>query len=506
MLSSSLARSRSDQRHPVGPALAAAAAPAVPFDHAATFELTGRPGNVLQDVINVSADGVFVAVAIGYGLEADRGRQARTSPLGGPGTSMAPGDVTLGDLPVSALIEGFRLDPAFDRVVFAPEDTGSSRSRGALLERTLTDDALAVGLFTGTGNGTDVPVVFERLKPVREFSFLFSVVDSGSGRELQDEPIHSIASLGKSDGERPFRMLAQPLTFLPRSTVRLQVIEQSDDVTGTLFIVFYGYKVLAAGCAEPVVRQIRSQRSHRSEAIGQPSSRVVPFDYVTTFRLSGRPGNQLEDEVSINVEGGFVATAVGYGLEVDDDDIEIAWENADDIGVPALQTEVLQFRADLEAWEALANTDPAKATKPTLDLGRLPVRLFPTSALQDGVRVRPEFQRMAFGANGILANAFPSPLLDELFERVNVPDQVSFRYSIFDSGRGIELQNQPIHNIAGLGIANGKRPFKTLPRPMVCVPRSTIRVKVEERFGRGTLFIVFQGFKVLDAAADRGRR
>ena len=41
---------------------------------------------------------------------------------------------------------------------------------------------------------------------------------------------------------RPFRMLAQPLTFQPRSTVRLQIVERSEGVQGTLFIVLYGYK------------------------------------------------------------------------------------------------------------------------------------------------------------------------------------------------------------------------------------------------------------------------
>ena len=36
--------------------------------------ITGRPGNMVQDVINISSDGVFVAVAIGYGFEEDRER------------------------------------------------------------------------------------------------------------------------------------------------------------------------------------------------------------------------------------------------------------------------------------------------------------------------------------------------------------------------------------------------------------------------------------------------
>src|SRR5574338_1251809 len=38
----------------------------IPYDYVATFALTGRRGNRVQDVINISVEGVFVAVAIGY--------------------------------------------------------------------------------------------------------------------------------------------------------------------------------------------------------------------------------------------------------------------------------------------------------------------------------------------------------------------------------------------------------------------------------------------------------
>src|SRR5262247_1939730 len=75
----------------------------IPFDHAATFTIKGIPGNIVQDVINISSDGVFVATAIGYGFEEERGRQitlnpARTSPF-------LPGNVTLGEISPAALIE-----------------------------------------------------------------------------------------------------------------------------------------------------------------------------------------------------------------------------------------------------------------------------------------------------------------------------------------------------------------------------------------------------------------
>ena len=57
---------------------------------------------------------------------------------------------------------------------------------------------------------------------------------------------------------------------------------------------------------------------------------------------------------------------------------------------------------------------------------------------------------------------------------------IDFKYSIVDSGTGRELQNQPIHNIAGLGEATGERPFRPLAKPMLFMPRSTIRIEVEE--------------------------
>jgi hypothetical protein len=84
-----------------------------------------------------------------------------------------------------------------------------------------------------------------------------------------------------------------------------------------------------------------------------------------------------------------------------------------------------------------------------------------------------------------------------MFQRLNLADDVRFLYSIVDSGTGRELQNQPVYNIAGLGIANGERPFRVLHKPMVFLPRSTIRVQVQEISGRGRLFIVFQGYKLL---------
>jgi hypothetical protein len=454
-----------------------AAGPIIPYDYAATFELTGRPGNLVQGIINIGVEGVFVAVAIGYGFEEDRGREL-TVPIdlnGATGTGSAvldPGDITLGEIPIAALIEGFRINPRFEEVVFRTELTNGGGLRGApSREKEFARQALPAELVRQQ--------LLQQVKSPTDISFLFSIVDSGSGRELQDEPTHNLASLGKSNGERPFRLLAQPLTFLPRSTIRLQIVERSEGVRGTLFIVLYGYKMLgAAGCPEPVVRSLRGSPICPTETIGNPLARVIPFDYVATLPLTGRPGNRVEEEISINVEGGFVATALGYGLAVEEQDIRIPGALAEAPGSPAGRT---------------------------VNLSNVPLRLLPPSALSDGIRIRPNFLRIVLANNGSLATALPANLVDSIFERLNRPEDVSFRYAIFDSGTGRELQNKPVHNIAGLGIANGDRPFKKFARPMIFLPRSTIRVEAEERFGRGTLFLVFQGYKILGASLAGGR-
>jgi hypothetical protein len=460
---------------PVGPSSAPVAAEGmiIPYDHAATFELKGRPGNIAQDVINVGSDGVFVATAIGYGFEEQRARPINNpvAPTRAIDPSVIPGDVTLDQLPLTSLIEGFRISPRFAPLVFT-----------ATPNQVFSNQPLASDLFFGSAQDRSV---LERVKASEDISFFFSIVDSGTGREFQDQPAHNLASLGKSNGERPFRSLARPLSFLPRSTLRLQIAERTEGARGTLFIVLYGYKILgAAACPEPIVRSWRDApqshpQSHLAEPFGEADARAIPFDYVTTFDLTGNPGNLIEDEVSVNVEGGFVVTSIGYGLAPEEQGVAIDVPS-DIISTPA-------------------------SDGPRFNLSQLPLRAFPSSALLDGVRLRSNFLRVALGTNGNLADHLPLELAGRLFERLNRPEDVSFRYAIFDSGTGHELQNRPLNNIAGLGIANGDRPFKKLARPMSFLPRSTIRVQVEERFGRGALFIAFQGYKLLDSGPRGGR-
>jgi len=430
------------------PSREAPAARVIPYEYIADFTLRGEVGNLVQDVINVSVEGVFVAVSIGYGLAEERAEQLvlRTPPAN-------LGDVKLANLPPDALIDGFRLNPNL-RPLIAPD--------GRL------NDTLPVR-----------PEMFQRLKPIDNFNFLLSLVDTGTGRELQNKPVDSLATLGGADGRRPFKMLPQPMVFQPRSTIRLQIEERTAGVKGRLFITLQGYKVLGlAGAAEEETRRLAEFEpikkmpvyDHETgnyrplgEAIQQdmPSTRVVPFDYVSTLDLTGQPGNILEDEVPINVDGGYVATALSYSLDAGDTRIQID-----------------------------SQPDP-------VNLGDIKLnQIKPVQSLFDGVRLDPSRVRFAFTAGGQL-NTVSRDLLGRLFQSVNRPEEVRFLYSIIDTGTGRELQSQRAFNVASLGIANGDRPFKVFHKPMTFLPRSTIRVQVEEVFGRGRLFLVFQGYKIL---------
>jgi hypothetical protein len=428
----------------------------IPYDYVADFNLTGAPGNLLQDVINIRAEGVFVAVSIGYGLNEERGENLTLITGNGRSSPATLGEITLDHIPADVLIEGFRINPEFDAV------------------------AVKNGKFNDSLPFEVAKNIFQRLKQTENFSFLLSIVDTASGRELQNEPVHSVATLGRADGRRPFKTLPQPMVFMPRSTIRLQVEERTAGVKGQLTITLHGYKVLGvAGQLEDTVRKLgefdplkkipvydHETGDYRTlgEALQRdiPTGKLVPFDYVSTLDLLGKPDNVVDDEVPINVDGGYVTTALGYSLDVADTSVQIGLADETE---PDLKTITLK---DIE----------------------------PVQTLLDGMRIHPLRVRFAFSSDGRLSRV-PKDMLGRMFQSLNLPEAVRFVYSIADTGTGRDLQNRPIFNVAGLGIANGDRPFRILHKPMMFLPRSTIRVQVREVFGRGRLFLVFQGYKIL---------
>jgi hypothetical protein len=126
-----------------------------------------------------------------------------------------------------------------------------------------------------------------------------------------------------------------------------------------------------------------------------------------------------------------------------------------------------------------------------LTLGNLP-----RSALAGGFRVIQSILR-----NLDVGVASPPADLAQPFQRCGSSCDFSFLYSISDNGTGRAFQNEPIHNVAGLGISNGDRPFRVLPRPIVLEPRSVLLFRIEEvSGGPGTLYLVLQGYKVVGAS------
>lgn len=192
-------------------AVAALASKEIPYDHVATFTLTGQRGNRVQDVINISVEGGFVAVAIGY--------------------SFIPATLDLPDAPPPL--------PAGSRVL---DESPREAVANWLLQILQMQPILA---------NTVVSCLLVRVCGIE---FKYSLVDSGTGRELQNKPIHNIAGLGEATGDRPFRLLAKPMLFMPRSTIRIEVEEVSEGLIYTgaqLYIVLHGYKILGYGTALP---------------------------------------------------------------------------------------------------------------------------------------------------------------------------------------------------------------------------------------------------------------
>jgi len=229
--------------NPVSPAQRAAprpsapaAAKTIPFDYVFQFTLLGQRGNKVQDVVEISTEGIFVALSVGYSLVIDELKTPRTfgpviesseidltSTTSRPLAEIKLGEIAAGLEKIGAdLTVGFRLNPA-------------------------SANLLASGLPLDTVSEGALNRVFETGRDAaEEVSFLYSLDVGNTGREYQNKPIHNIAGLGIANGDRPFRPFAKPIMFEARSFVRFQ-IEELSGPPGTLFIVLQGYKLLGAG-------------------------------------------------------------------------------------------------------------------------------------------------------------------------------------------------------------------------------------------------------------------
>jgi hypothetical protein len=232
----------------------------------------------------------------------------------------------------------------------------------------------------------------------------------------------------------------------------------------------------------------------------EPSRRTIPFDYAFRFALSGSPNAKRTGKITVSVESAFTAVSIGYGVIPDVTTIAFGPSRQQVPvveGSPGLSN--VTFKNVLDALKAAVGE--AQGTVGPLVGPRT------SAALLNGIRLNPRSAQVALGGNG------GAPLGDEvlrsLFQTVAAPpDRVQFLYALFDDGSGREFQNDPLLSIAGLGSADGDRPFRNLSPPVTFAPQTTIRLEITEKSEfKGELHVSLHGYKVLGApGTPTGRR
>jgi len=227
-----------------------------------------------------------------------------------------------------------------------------------------------------------------------------------------------------------------------------------------------------------------------------PERRPIPFDYTFRYELTGEPGNVIGSIVTVSIESIFTATSIGYGVIPKVQPIIFGLApppppvGVIGRGIPLVARRTLN---SITLGEMFASLDPKLVETSRV----LRNETGPEAVFKGGIRLNPDITELALADNG---NApLPDNVIERLFQVVGAPsDLVQFKYAIFDAGSGREFQSEPILNIAGLGSADGKRPFRYFARPITFAPRATIRMEVTEVSDfEGELHVALHGYKVL---------
>jgi len=237
----------------------------------------------------------------------------------------------------------------------------------------------------------------------------------------------------------------------------------------------------------------------RGVATPEVPQRTIPFDYAFRFDLKGEPGFVQNSKVEVSVEAAFTVVSIGYGV--------VPKATPITFGLPALpvgttRPPVNLFSASFsDVIETLSTALDEEIKFSPITRGIVPVpkvEFGPKTAavLQGGLRLNQEFaERILLTGGGNLNEQ----MLREAFQAVGAPpEQIAFKYAIFDEGSGREFQSDPILNIAGLGSSDGKRPFRYFARPIEFAARAAIRMEITEVSAfQGELHISLQGYKTL---------
>ncbi|MCI0695255.1 hypothetical protein L0337_25015 [candidate division KSB1 bacterium] len=402
----------------------ASANKAIPFDYVFQFPLQGKPGNKVQDVVEISVEGLFMALSIGYSVAVDELRTA------------------------------FNFQPVLDQTTFLqnpilvpfPSETineGQARN----LE----------GVFVSGMPGADIAIVEFSLTTTPPLRIL------GSG------------TLGPNGAA----------TIIFEAPLGVGVI-RGWDRTNNLFS-----ELIEIG-PQAITPQIGPH----------PQTRKLPAAGDDLVQVYGSPNAATKLFISAGKGQRFVEVKDNINLQEDANSFRRKTGRAEvKLNRKLSPGDVLNVWSKSQIGLAFSVFTVPRPRPSTLTLGAIAAGLERIGAdLTNGFRLNPNL-------DNIVATDLP---LDELTERTRsrifqtggaAAEKVTFLYTLDVSNSGREYQNKPIHNIAGLGIANGDRPFRPFSRPVAFEPRSFIRIQIEELTGPpGNLFIVLQGYKILGAS------
>jgi len=234
-----------------------------------------------------------------------------------------------------------------------------------------------------------------------------------------------------------------------------------------------------------------------------PTQRMIPFDYTFRFDLEGVLDQTHNRTITVSIESAFTAVSIGYGVIPEVTTVTFGPLKSE-VPVPTSPIPIFGpggFRPGLRNLTFENLLDPLKRSvgEGAASVGTL-VGPKTGSALLNGIRLNERFADLALSSDGIAG--LDDAELQSLFQTVAAPaDRVLFLYALFDEGSGRQFQDEPLLNIAGLGSADGDRPFRPFTPPVTFAPRTNIRMEVTEKSEfQGELHVSLHGYKVLGAS------
>ncbi|HKX33511.1 MAG TPA: hypothetical protein VJ302_37885 [Blastocatellia bacterium] len=412
----------------------------IPFDYVFQFSLLGRRGNKVQDVVEISTEGVFVALSVGYSLSLNEKDVART------------------------------FQPVLDQ---------NTLLRAPLFIPLFTNNDLSRLFIIGS---PDAEIVVVLLNPSGTIVVEAAAVPA---------PAPQILAGGTLGSDGTLLLNLEPLVSGSQILVR--------DRTNNLVS-----QTMETGTSSNNATRV-------TPVIGQdPTTGLLPAIGETRVNLYGS-----NHEVTLTVLRGNSNTPLQQAT--------VTLNRLDPSPAFAGGADVFSARVDLTSPlspDDLLLVSPSDPTLlgaafnvfnvPRVRLANIPLGALAAGLERNGVDLTQGF-RLSADTNRLVA---ANPAVDEvaastlarIFETGAVAAaEVSFLYSLDSFGAGRDYQSKPIHNIAGLGIADGDRPFRPFAKPVLFEPKSSIRIQVEELSGpAGTLSIVLQGYKLLGAGRLSG--